>query len=95
MHDSSSSLTRHDEGDDPSFGLVVVGLLGAAMLAMKVVTRRSSVAFRRDQYSTVDATTPIQVWSTGTQYQQTKQEQINNNKLTIIEFATAFCVPLF
>ena len=58
---NSSSLTRHDEGGAPSFGLVVVGLLGAAMLAMKVVKRRSSVAFRRDQYSTVEATTPIQV----------------------------------
>ena len=52
------SATRNADGGGPSFGLVVVGLLGAALMARKVVTsRHSSVAIRRHQYSEVDATT--------------------------------------
>jgi hypothetical protein len=51
-----SSATRNADGGGPSVGLVVIGLLGAAMLAMKVVkSRHSGVALRRQQYSEVDA----------------------------------------
>ena len=62
-----SSATRNaDEGGGPSFGVVVVGLLGAALMVKKVVTSRHSrgVALRRHQYSAVDApttTTPLSV----------------------------------
>ena len=60
LRDSSSS-TRNDEGGDPSFVVVVVGLLGAAMMARKVVkSRHDGVALRRRQYSEVDPTS-IQV----------------------------------
>ena len=56
---------------DPSFVVVVVGLLGAAMMARKVVkSRHDGVALRRRQYSEVDPTS-IQVWSTGKKYNQT------------------------
>lgn len=61
LRDSSSSSTRNDEGGDPSFVVVAVGLLGAAMMARKVVkSRHEGVALRRRQYSEVDPTS-IQV----------------------------------
>ena len=56
---TTSSSTGNTNGGH-SFVLVVVGLLGAAMMAVKVVTSRHGVAFRRNQYSEVYATTPIQ-----------------------------------
>ena len=57
----ASSLTRNDEGGGPSFGLVVAGLLGTAMLVMQVVQRRHRGLFRRNQYNEVDTATPIPV----------------------------------
>ena len=50
----TSSSTGNTNGGH-SFVLVVVGLLGAAMISMKVVQRRHRVFLRRNQYSEVDA----------------------------------------
>ena len=59
---TDSSSTSNDTGGPQAVVVVMVSLLGAAMLASKVVVKsRSSVALRRDQYSEVDAATPIQV----------------------------------
>ena len=51
-----SSLTGNTTKGGPSFVFIVVGLLGAAMIAMKVVQRRHRVLLRHHQYSEVDAT---------------------------------------
>ena len=57
-----SSLTRSSltgtitQGSGSSFVWVVVGLLGAAMMALTVVQRRHRGLLRRNQYSEVDAT---------------------------------------
>ena len=56
---TSSSLTGNTTKSGPSFVLVVVGLLGAAMIAMKVGRPRG--LFRRHQYKEVDATTRMDV----------------------------------
>ena len=58
LHGSSTS---NDNGSGHAVVFVVVGLLGAAMMAVKVATSRHGVALRRNQYSEVYATTPIQV----------------------------------
>ena len=50
------SSSTGNASDGQSFVLVVYGLLGAAMIAMKVVQRRHRVLLRRHQYSEVDAT---------------------------------------
>ena len=50
---TTSSLTGNTNGGH-SFVLVVVGLLGAAMIAMKVVQRRHRVLLRLNQYSNPD-----------------------------------------
>ena len=57
--DFGDHATRNaDDGGGPSFVVVVVGLLGAALMVRKVVTsRHRDVALRRHQYSEVDATT--------------------------------------
>ena len=51
---TSSSIGHTIDGH--SFVFVVVGLPGAAMIAMKIVQRRDRVLLRRNQYSEVDAT---------------------------------------
>ena len=51
------SSSTGNASDGQSFVLVVYGLLGAAMIAMKVVQRRHRVLLRRHQYSEVDAAT--------------------------------------
>ena len=54
---TKSSSTINTTKGGPSFVLVVVGLLGAAMLALAVVLqRRHRVLLRHHQYSEVDAT---------------------------------------
>ena len=54
---TSSSSTDITTKDGPSFVLVVVGLLGAAMMALKVaLQRRHRGLLRRHHYSAVDAT---------------------------------------
>ena len=58
---TSSSSTGITTKDGPSFGLVVAGLLGTAMLVMQVVQRRHRGLFRRNQYNEVDTATPIPV----------------------------------
>ena len=50
------SSSTGNASDGQSFVLVVFGLLGAAMLALKVVQRRHRVLLRRHQNSEVDAT---------------------------------------
>jgi hypothetical protein len=54
----SSSSTGAKGG--PSFVLIVLGLLGAAVIALKVAQRRHRGLLRRHQYNEVDAT-PIKV----------------------------------
>ena len=58
----TTSLTGTTTKGGPSFILVVVGLLGAAMMALKVGQRRQRGLLRRNrnQYSEVDAN-PIEV----------------------------------
>ena len=56
----TSSSTGNTTKGGHSFVLVVVGLLGAAMMALKVVKGRHRGLLRRHQYSDVDAT-PIDV----------------------------------
>ena len=53
---TSSSSTGTTTKSGPSFVLVVVGLLGAAMMALKVVQLRYRGLLRRHHYSDVDAT---------------------------------------
>ena len=50
---TTSSSTGNTDGGH-SFVLVVLGLLGAAMILMKVVQRRHRVLLRRNQYSNPD-----------------------------------------
>ena len=57
----NGSSTSNDNGSGHAVVFAMVGLLGAAMIAVKVVTSRHGVALRRNQYSEVYATTPIQV----------------------------------
>ena len=64
----NESSTSNDNGGGHAVVFVMVGLLGAAMIALKVVKSRHSVAIRRNQYSEIDATAAIQVWSRGKQY---------------------------
>ena len=52
----TSSSTGTITNGGYSFVLVVGGLLGAAMMALKVVQRRHRGLLRRHQYSEVDAT---------------------------------------
>jgi len=60
---TNSSSTSNTTNGGYSLVLVVVSLLGAAMIAMKVVQRRPRVLLRRQQYSEMDATaTLIDVW---------------------------------
>ena len=58
----ASSFSTHStitEGGGPSVVVVVVGTLGAALLALTVVLqRRHRGLLRRHQYSEVDATAP-------------------------------------
>ena len=56
----TSSSTGNTTKGGHSFVLVVVGLLGAAMMVLKVVKGRHRGLLRRHQYSDVDAT-PIDV----------------------------------
>ena len=53
---TSSSSTGNTTKGDAFVVFAVVGLLGAVMMAMKVLQRRHRVLLRRHQYSEVDAT---------------------------------------
>ena len=61
-HAAATALVTNSSSTDtitkggPSFVLVVVGLLGAAMMMLKVVKRRHRGLLRRNQYREVDAT---------------------------------------
>ena len=61
----------------PSFLLIVVGLLGAAMMAMKVARqqRRHRGLLRRHQYNEVDNTaTSIGIWGAGKSFNKIQTE---------------------